>query len=353
MSLLRQFIRRRCLTTSDRRWPRCGFAHLSREFEASVGKYAANPALSVPQQSLELSYEKLHEKVLFLASALTSNGYGKESGILIDLPNTAENLILQLACSRVGVTVITTKDPTETLTNLLDASNCGAAVTESSELMGKIPVEKKRKMLPPVVVTEEDMSSTASKVESLSGTPIIFENATREAAGRLPDILHDPSDVHAMFGAAKLTHESIIDQGRSAKDYLAMEEADSVCVSITLCHAFGIASAVSSTLMAGGTVVLPAVGGIRGCGNPNQRAEVTLSVLKSEACTLLFADSHTLKALPPPQPNDDLSKFRGGVVKIGSGAEFLEDVTSADLGKGDVRELVYAGERLVAFGKRK
>mmetsp|Transcript_32695 Transcript_32695/g.45600 ORF Transcript_32695/g.45600 Transcript_32695/m.45600 type:complete len:220 (-) Transcript_32695:273-932(-) len=218
--------------------------------------------------------------------------------------------------------------------------------------MGKIPAEKKCNMLPPVIVTEEKGPSTSS-VESPSGTAILFDNATQETAGRLPDISYDPSDVHAMFGAAKLTHESLIDQGRSAKDYLAMKETDSVCVSITLCHAFGIASAVSSTLMAGGTVVLPAVGGIRGCGNPNQRAEVTLSVLKSEACTLLFADSHTLKALPPPQAGDDLSKFRGGVVKIGSGAEFLGDVTSADLGKGDVRELVYAGEKLTAFGKRK
>ena len=130
-------------------------------------------------------------------------------------------------------------------------------------------------------------------------------------------------------GTSALTHGEAMACGADARARLGIAPADRVCVSITLCHAFGIGSAVGAALGAGAAVVLPAVGGIRGCGVPSQRAAVTREVLASEGCTLLFADSHTLGATPaagsaeaaalPPLPS-----LRGGVVKIGSGADFLE-----------------------------
>jgi len=101
--------------------------------------------------------------------------------------------------------------------------------------------------------------------------------------------------------------------------------------------AFGMGSAVSSALMMGATIALPAVGGIRGCGVPSERAEATLEVLKEEKCTLLFADTHTLKALP--EPPMDLA-FRGGVCKVGSGSDFLEESKT------------YGGVKLMTLGKK-
>merc|ERR1712050_529596 len=133
---------------------------------------------------------------------------------------------------------------------------------------------------------------------------------------------------------------------------LQITAADRVLVSITLCHAFGIASAVGSALNAGAAVVLPGSSGIRGCGSPSQRAQVTLSVLESQRCSLLFADVHTLKALPSPG-QADLSKLRGGACKVGSGSDFLEEVREAKLGpNGELRPLEYAGVALVAVGKK-
>merc|ERR1719253_2271720 len=120
-------------------------------------------------------------------------------------------------------------------------------------------------------------------------------------------------------------------QGADALSALGLTADDRLLVSITLCHAFGIGSAVSSALQAGATVVLPGSSGIRGCGSPSQRAQVTLEVLASEKCTVLFADVHTLKALPPPGAAD-LSALRTGVCKVGSGADFLPDVREAKLG---------------------
>lgn len=58
----------------------------------------------------------------------------------------------------------------------------------------------------------------------------------------------------------------------------------------------------------------------------------------------LFADTHTLRALPAP--TGEALALRAGVVKIGSGSDFLEGVThaAADL------PLLYNGVALRAMG---
>jgi hypothetical protein len=71
------------------------------------------------------------------------------------------------------------------------------------------------------------------------------------------------------------------------------------------------------------------------CGAP-----ATLQVLSEHKCTLLFADTHTLKALPPPTAQHDLSALRGGVVKTGSGSDFMPE------------EAHYAGVKLVTMSKQ-
>ena len=57
-------------------------------------------------------------------------------------------------------------------------------------------------------------------------------------------------------------------------------------------------SGVGGALSSGGAVVLPAADGIRGCGYPKQRAEVTAAVLGETGATLLIADSHIIKNMP-------------------------------------------------------
>ena len=122
-----------------------------------------------------------------------------------------------------------------------------------------------------------------------------------------------------------LQHAEVLRLAELSSRHLSITQDDNVCISITLCHAFGIASACAGTLLQGAAVVLPAVGGIQGCGVPSQRAAATLDILASEKCTLLFADTHTLKALPPPTPTLDLSALRGGIVKVGSGSDIMPD----------------------------
>merc|ERR1711963_1040298 len=86
---------------------------------------------------------------------------------------------------------------------------------------------------------------------------------------------------------------------------------------------FGIGSAVSAALQSGATIVLPDASGVVGCGQPSQRAAATLTYLESLRCTLLYADTHTLKALKDLEPAG-LTNLRGGICKVGSGTTFLE-----------------------------
>ena len=179
--------------------------------------------------------------------------------------------------------------------------------------------------------------------------------------------------------------------GAGAAAGLGSTAADKTCVSITLCHAFGMGSGVGGALTSGGAVVLPAADGIRGCGDPKQRAEVstsqvserlitqkcsmrhassslarytqsrdagwpnpqtlahllrtrsrvqvTAAVLLETHATLLIADSHIIKNMPAPS-GAGASALRGGLVKVSSGTEIF------DTG------LEYAGVPLRSIGKR-
>ena len=94
---------------------------------------------------------------------------------------------------------------------------------------------------------------------------------------------------------------------------------------------------MSSALLSGAGIALPAVGGIRGCGVPAERVQASLDMIKKLGCTLMFADTHTLKALPDVEPGS--LTLKGGAVKIGSGADLLAETRD------------YAGITLQCVGK--
>ena len=58
----------------------------------------------------KFTYQDLQLKTNELAGFLQAYGYERKDIIVSDLPNVAENLILQIACNRLGVTYATTKN---------------------------------------------------------------------------------------------------------------------------------------------------------------------------------------------------------------------------------------------------
>ncbi|KAJ1622522.1 hypothetical protein T492DRAFT_1061702 [Pavlovales sp. CCMP2436] len=293
----------------------------------------SSAALLVPEQGLALSYGELRSATRKFAAGLYAFGARAGNLVVADLPNTGENLLLQIAASRAGVAVATVKDA-EALSALVAAISaqggrvCGAITTDASSTLARAGAS-----LPLGVVT------AGPALEKLMGAP--EEGAPAEHEREAPE--GKPLGYWSSLKA--LTHEEALALGSACAEELALQPTDRVCVAISLYHAFGIGSACASALHSGAAIVLPAVGGIRGCGVPEQRAALTLRVLAAQQCTVLFADSHTLKALESPElvrarEELDLSHLRAGVVKVGSGADFLEAT------------ITFAGVPLRTLGKR-
>lgn len=293
--------------------------------DAAAFRSGSRIALKSPFQSQSFTFDQLRRTTNALAGWLNLYGYNKNDLMISDLPNVTENLLLQLACNRIGVAYATAK-------NL--------------EGMAKFPKVKGAT----VSASDGFLVDTTLPLPPLSGdflVDLIHNGGLDDFQDEEPEIISEGSldqpktMSHAFYNSTTpFTNQEALEQGENAAFELAMCEDDIVCVSITLCHAFGMGSAVCSALAAGSTIVLPTVGGIQGCGVPSERAKATLDVLKSEQCTLFFADTHTLKALPEPNQLTDL-KLRGGVCKIGSGSTFSDEIRK------------YGGVKLRTIGEAK
>jgi hypothetical protein len=285
--------------------------------DASAIKHPTRLALISPFQTTKYTYADVQYKTNALAGFLTAYGYEKNDLLVSDLPNISENLLLQIACNRIGVHYGTAK-------NL--------------EGMAKFP-----KVKGAVCATSAGfLAETNLPVPYLGGEFLMdLINGGGLDEFSLEDFDdQDENATHAFYNTTTpYTNKQALEQGREAAEELVMTENDVVCISITLCHPFGMGSAVCSTFDRGASIILPAVGGIQGCGVPSERAKATFNVLESEKCTLLFADTHTLKVLPDEPMKLNL---RGGVCKIGSGSTFLQEkrryggVSLKTMGKGDV-----------------
>eukprot|EP00435_Cladocopium_sp_Y103_P055273 s765_g18.t1 len=271
-------------------------------------------AVAAPKQGVRWSFKDVEDRAGRVAAGLAKHGVTRGSTVVTDLPNSADNLLLQVSCSWLGAA-----DESQ-LAELQKVTDLRLAVTHKSG--DSVNAALARYQLPASPVVVEDPCSSMQDLDGELGVlaaaaPAPMEGPRGDAA------LGFWSSTKALTNS-----EAIEEMGAAAKERLAMTNADRVLVSITLCHAFGIGSAVSSAWLAGPGLVLPGASGIRGCGSPSQRAEATLAAMISEKCSLLFADVHTLNALPAPE--GDLV-LRGGCCKVGSGADFL-DIKEAKLG---------------------
>lgn len=298
--------------------------NLAGAIDVVAARFPKNLALLSPFQHdspfARMTYEEMQETTSNIAAGLSSMGVSKGGVVLSDLPNVSENLLLQIACSRIGAGYAAMKDAKgveSMMTQGLVSAICVA--DPSSDHMFK------DHMSVPLLTAASDNRSLSSG-ESFVSIVELSTSGLSNLANVESFVGSDDGDLPLGFynSMTPLQNGTIIDQGATAANTLSLTNDDKVCVSITLCHAFGIGSACSGALTSGSAVVLPAVGGLHGCGVPSKRAEATLQVLRDENCSILFADTHTLKALPDVE-SGALPSLRGGVVKIGSGSDFLEE----------------------------
>ena len=285
-------------------------------------------ALVAPQQTvwnapLELSYRQLNQCVDVVKDRLTQQfGVGPGDLVFTDLPNVAEGMVLQLALQELGASVATAKNA-EGAQKLIDAvgSSAKAAVVgqpDGSWLEDFVGDQHKMLAATQQFWPEQVPSTTTD------GTPASPSSPSSSSSSIAPDT------VLGYFNSPKpLCDGEAVELGARAADYLDIGGGDRVAIAITLYHQFSH-MAMNAAFSQGACVVLPAVGGLHGCGVPSQRAGVTLDVLAEQRCSLLVADTHTLKALNGDNmaaalAAADLSALRGGVCKVASGADFLDE----------------------------
>jgi hypothetical protein len=298
-------------------------------------------ALLAPQQGISWTYAELDRNSRKLAGGLKDLGYRAGGVCISDVPNVAENLLLQLALAHIGASISTPPKDADAMKKLVDAHDVQGVVCVDSAAN---PVAD------PQTLPTVELSSGGPRSP---GAAVSFAELLEHSPPHAGAPAATEASLLGSFGGAKLSHGAAIELGEDAAARLKLTAADRVCCSVTLMHAFGIGSAVTSALVSGATVVLPAVGGIRGCGNPSQRAEVTVQVLSDVRATVLLGDTHTLKAMPRPPPPELSLSLRAGVIKIGSGSSFLEGVAEAPGTKGaPPTPLEYAGCRFHAMGKK-
>ena len=303
----------------------------------------SNLALLAPQQEIAWTYEELDLKARQLASGLEDLGYKPGCVVISDIPNVAENLLLQCALAHIGASIMTPPKDVDALAALCAKHNIkGVICVDGATPPLSSPIKQ------PLPAIHLDVTEGLRPAQG--SVPFGELLAHCPPRGATPAASED--SVLGVFGGSSLTQSAGLSLGASAASKLMLSADDRVCCSVTLMHAFGIGSSVCSAFSSGAAVVLPAVGGIRGCGDPKQRASVTAEVLASTSATVLFGDTHTLRAMRAQAAPTAPLALRTGVVKIGSGSTFLDGVTEAPSGKGtDALPLEFAGVSFHAFGK--
>lgn len=286
-------------------------------------------ALLSPKHKISWEYDELSTKVTRLAGGLRELGVRAGDAVVSDVPNVCENMLLQFAVSHLGATFVTAKDA-GSLASKVGAVRCAVVNQPGTSWLWEFAQEQAGEQQVPSLV-----------LDTSDGVPsgfLSFEEVANHAEDTMDPAASDGAPFASYNGSA-MTQAQALFLGFEAAAALGSAPADRTCVSITLCHSFGLGSGVGSALVSGGAVVLPAADGIRGCGDPKQRAAVTAEVLSESASTLLFADSHVIKNMHAG-PGGGALALRGGLVKVSSGTEIF------DTG------VTYAGVALQSIGKK-
>lgn len=211
--------------------------------------------------------------------------------------NSLEHVVAHVGAAMAGVTLVTAKDPSEP-----HLAGCRGLIVSADVLgdrapQGILPGEKH-----PPIVAHDDWGVGSASVA-------LFYDAFVDTRPLDLSAIAANTDALAQFTPGKATsHAELLALGEQASSYLKMKAADRLCLPIPVAHPFGFGSGVLAVLLAGGTLVLPA----------SKSIEDVLTAVETEECTLVYADSHIVKALAAAQ-NPATQSLRGGICKIGSG----------------------------------
>ena len=298
---------------------------------------AAKTTAKIPDK---FTYQELSHTSQALAGFLSAYGYERKDVLVCDLPATAENLLVQLACNRLGVHVATVPS----LEHLAKFPRVKGAVTAKATGF---------------------LAETNLPLPYLDGDfllDFLYHGSTLQDFGmEVQDAGDVRNGIHSFYHSPQrpLSNQQALELGLQAADAVDMQAVDIVCLAGSLNHPFGQASTMCAVWQRGATLVLPGsattvVSG-RSHGNDddvtleNPQGQVQeqqdeayaaiFAALRDFQCSLLFCDAPaTLEALPA---EPEKLKLRGGICKADHGFTFLYETVG------------YGGVHLKTMGTRK
>jgi fatty-acyl-CoA synthase len=203
-------------------------------FSQSAQKNSSATALVASHQRIRLDYARLYSLSIAFASALSGLKYSLGDRIALSLKNDSENLIAQLGCSMIGVSVVTAKDTT-LLAKACSELMCKGLIVDAANAPNIIVNSVLASLSHPMIVTGSCAGLTLAHLpfDELLKSPLM-----------VPSTNFPPSTPVAYYGTTSkpVTHSDLIKAAQSVLMELRLGAWDRVCVPVTLNHTFGFGS---------------------------------------------------------------------------------------------------------------
>ncbi|KAH9845755.1 AMP-binding enzyme C-terminal domain [Teratosphaeria destructans] len=232
------------------------------------------PAVISEPQNLTVSWRQLGERSARLARAMSQDGIGKGDLVAISLGSRIEYLETFFACTRLGAALVLLNyayaEPEmlallKTVRPKMMVASPGFAWYDNTKILPKIANEVKT--IEKFVIMEDidgkydldDRLGRSAKYEEY----LQMSDASLDQLPKVSISPHDMVNVQFTSGSTglpksvSLSHYNMINCGRNIWQQTRMVAEDRICLPVPLFHSFGMIVGISSSTVAGSTLVLP------------------------------------------------------------------------------------------------
>jgi acyl-CoA synthetase (AMP-forming)/AMP-acid ligase II len=208
-------------------------------------------AIVVPELGISLTYESLREQVLAMANSLASAGIRRGDAVAIALPNGLPAIVSFLAASIAGTAApLNPAYPYEEFHFFLGDTNARILLCPAVGAEFVRTAAKDRNI--PTFSVEMNEQGQVRMADAPTGA-----TATEPGADDIALVLHTSGSTGRPKRVPLRHFNLAVSSANIANTYALTEEDISLCI-MPLFHIHGLIGSVMSTLLSGGTVVVPA-----------------------------------------------------------------------------------------------
>lgn len=331
---------------------------IGEAFDEACRRFSHNDALISCHQGLRYTYQDLQRAVDRLVVGLSRLGLHAGDRVGIWSPNCAEWVVLQFACAKAGLILVTINPAyrRDELQYTVDKVGCRALVL-APRFKTSDYVEIVRSLRPIHLEQLSEERSDGADDAAATGLPALeffvtigpetffgfqpFDALSADPAPQealAPTIsAFEPTNIQFTSGTtglpkgATLTHHNILNNAYFVGRAMSFSEADRLCLPVPLYHCFGMVMGTLLTMQYGAAVVLPSA---------SFDPTATLRAVDEEGCTALYGVPTMFVAMleaAESLPDASFVSLRTGVM---AGAPCPEPLMRKVVDRLNMREVV-------------